>query len=237
MRLPVLHGIIRRRILVNYRVDPQVIRSILPARFEPKLQKGHAIAGICLIRLEQIRPSGVPGFVGINSENAAHRVAVTWMEEDGTNREGVFIPRRDTNSSLNHLLGRKVFPGEHHLATFEIEDAGSLIDFRMFSDDRSVCVELKGTAFDSLPDSSIFNSLSEASSFFEAGSLGYSAREGSDLLDAIRLEPDEWHVDPLKIDCVFSSYFSDEARFPQGTAVFDHALIMRNVPHHWRVTS
>ena len=30
------------------------------------------MVGVCLIRLEQIRPSGLPGFLGISSENA-HR--------------------------------------------------------------------------------------------------------------------------------------------------------------------
>jgi hypothetical protein len=32
---------------------------------------------------------------------------------------------------------------------------------------------------------------------------------------------------------VYSSYFSDAERFPQGSIEFDHALIMRNVAHEW----
>jgi hypothetical protein len=72
MRLPVIEGVIRRRILVNFRVDPQVIQNILPSRFRPKLHKGQAIAGICLIRLEDIRPKMLPQIVGLSSENAAY---------------------------------------------------------------------------------------------------------------------------------------------------------------------
>ena len=37
MRLPTIEGTIRRRILVNYRVDPAVIQRHLPSRFRPKL--------------------------------------------------------------------------------------------------------------------------------------------------------------------------------------------------------
>jgi len=33
------------------------------------LVRGSAIAGICLIRLEEIRPKGMPSFVGVSSEN------------------------------------------------------------------------------------------------------------------------------------------------------------------------
>ena len=45
-----IHGIIRRRLLVNFRVEPAVIQRLLPARFRPKVHAGHAVAGICLIR-------------------------------------------------------------------------------------------------------------------------------------------------------------------------------------------
>ena len=81
MRLPVIQGTIGRRILANFRVDPEVMQRELPARFRPKLQAGHAIAGICLIRLEHVRPRTMPEIVGLSSENAAHRVAVTWIED------------------------------------------------------------------------------------------------------------------------------------------------------------
>jgi len=56
MRLPEIHGIIDRRILANYRVDAEVAAALLPAPFRPKLIHGFAVAGICLIRLKQLRP-------------------------------------------------------------------------------------------------------------------------------------------------------------------------------------
>ncbi len=38
--------------LVNFKVDPESMQRLLPSRFSPKLHKGYAVAGICLIRLE-----------------------------------------------------------------------------------------------------------------------------------------------------------------------------------------
>lgn len=40
MRLPIIQGIIRRRILANFRVDPEVMQTEIPSRFRPKLQNG-----------------------------------------------------------------------------------------------------------------------------------------------------------------------------------------------------
>src|SRR5579859_459630 len=121
MRLPMIRGLIERRILVNYRVDPEVLSGIVPAPFRPLTIRGHGIAGICLIRLKQIRPGFLPGFMGTTSENAAHRIAIEW-DENSRRREGVYVPRRDTSSRLNTLIGGRIFPGVHHHADFEIDE-------------------------------------------------------------------------------------------------------------------
>jgi hypothetical protein len=100
MLLPSIRGVIKRRVLVNFRVDPDVVIRQLPEGLRPKLQGDHAIAGICLIRLEHLRPQLVPAAFGVASENAAHRVAVVWHDEKGADCEGVFIPIRHTASPL-----------------------------------------------------------------------------------------------------------------------------------------
>lgn len=233
VRLPVIQGLIRRRILVNFRVDLQVARRQLPGRFQPKLQEGQAIAGICLIRLEQLRPKMLPEFVGLKSENAAHRISVLWENERGEHREGVFIPRRDTDSQVARLMGGRLFPGEHHRADFRVSETDDRVSFSMKSEDEEVAVRLTGKVTDELPPSSIFPSLEDASSFFEAGSLGYSVTSDPGRLDGLTLRTEEWRVEPLEVGEVYSSYFADESRFPQGSVEFDHALIMRNIAHEW----
>ena len=232
MRLPVIQGIIRRRILANFRVDPETMQREIPTRFQPKLQNGLAVAGICLIRLEHIRPRSMPEIIGLNSENAAHRVAVTW-DEDGVTREGVFISRRDTGSQISHLVGGRIFPGEHHHASFSVTESESEISLAMKSDDAAVTLEIAGRIAQEMPSDSVFSSLAEASSFFEGGSVGYSVTSDPGRLDGLKLQTREWRVEPLEVKRIYSSYFSDENKFPKGSVEFDHALIMRNVQHEW----
>ena len=102
MKIPIIKGIIDRRILINYQVDKEVLAHYLPEPFKLKLVNGKGIAGICLIRLKEIRPKGLPKQIGISSENGAHGIAVEWTE-NGTLKEGVFIPKRDTSSIWNSL--------------------------------------------------------------------------------------------------------------------------------------
>ena len=69
MKIPVITGTIRRRLLLNFRVDADVLRGVLPTPFRPKFHNGVGIAGVCLIRLEGIRLKASPLPLGISSDN------------------------------------------------------------------------------------------------------------------------------------------------------------------------
>jgi hypothetical protein len=234
MKLPMLHGLIRRRILVNFRVAPDVMQRLLPKPFRPKLLGEWAMAGICLIRLERLRPTFLSLPIGFSSENAAHRVAVTWTDGAGQPQEGVYIPRRDSGSLLNRWVGGRLFPGEHNAADFDVEERDDAVRLSMRSRDGKVAISLRGRCDAGLPETSQFASVAEASSFYERGAIGYSARAKGDRFDGLRLVTQSWRVEPLKLEEVQSSYFADESLFPKGSVQFDCALLMRNIEHEWK---
>ena len=232
MRIPVIRGVIDRRILVNYRVDPDALSRLLPEPFRPQLVNGVGIGGICLIRLKCVRPRYLPAAWGISSENAAHRIAVQWQQE-GRTRTGVYIPRRDTSSRLNSLLGGRVFPGVHHQASFESHEHDGQYSVRMRSDDGDAHVAVEVHCCDDLPETSIFGSVQDASDFFECGSLGYSATASGDQYDGLELQTLNWNVEPLSVGHAESSFFGDSGVLPAGTTTLDCALLMRGIEHEW----
>jgi hypothetical protein len=232
LHLPIMQGVIDRRILVNFRGDPSVLASVLPAPFRPKLVRGFGLAGICLIRLRRLRPAGLPGFLGLTSENAAHRIAVEW-DQAGERHEGVFIPRRDTDSWVNRWAGGEWFPGIHHPADFRVCESPNRLKVEMRSRDGAAFVRVAARTSEALPAGSVFASLAEALAFFERGSLGWSAGRRAGELDGLELRCSRWRIEPLHVERVESSFFADTERFPRGSVAFDNALLMRGIPHEW----
>lgn len=233
MRIPTIRGIIDRRILVNFRVDADVLGQILPKPFRPQLVDGNCgMAGVCLIRLKQVRPPFLPAFLGISSENAAHRIAVQW-EQDGQLHHGVYIPRRDTSSRLAALVGGRLFPGVHHHARFDVEEHDGYYRVALDSDDGDTHLTVAGRIAAELPPSSVFRTLSQASTFFERGSLGYSSTKNTGEFDGLELRTFDWRVQPLAVETVESSFFDDTQLFPSGSVAFDCALLMQEVEHQW----
>jgi hypothetical protein len=232
MQFPVIRGLIDRRILVNFRVNPEVLARFLPAPFRPKLVNKAGMAGVCLIRLKKIRPRFLPSFLGISSENAAHRIGVEW-DHEGETKEGVFIPRRDTSSWLNTLAGGRLFPGVHSHAAFQVNEQDDRYRIELNSDDRHTHLLVEGHVAQELPPKSVFGSLKEASDFFERGSLGYSVTAKPGQFDGLELHSFNWRVQPLAVEKVESSFFENHELFPPGSVEFDCALLMQAIDHEW----
>jgi hypothetical protein len=230
--LPVVQCVIARRILVNFRVRPEVIAPLLPAPFRPQQVKGWAVAGICLIRLEHLRPKGLPAAFGISTENAAHRIAVEWTDAGGS-RTGVFIPRRETNTTAIALAGGRLFPGEHHSARFDIKDDGAKVQLNITSGDGQADVRLSACVTDQLPPGSLFKTVDEASAFFHTGNVGCSPNRRTGRIEVMELRTQRWEMHPLQVEQVHSSWFANPQRFPAGSLAFDSAFVMRAIDHEW----
>ncbi len=233
MRARMIKATMQRRVLVNYRVEPAALASLLPKPFRPVVVNEYGIAGICLIRLAGIRPAGLPSALGVTSENAAHRVAVEWDTATGP-LTGVYIPRRDTSSRLSALLGGRVFPGWHHRASFRVEEGGGLYRIEVSSDDGETDVTVEAHRSDEVMQGSVFGTIEEASRFFRCAPLGYAATRTDGVFDGVVLATEGWAIEPLQLDEARSSFFDNPDRFAAGTAVPDSAFLMAGLETTWR---
>ncbi|WP_018970217.1 DUF2071 domain-containing protein [Rubritalea marina] len=221
-------GIIDHRILLNFRIDPEIMDKQLPPQFTPKIVHGYAIGGICQVSLSEMRPKGMPAISGTNSHNAAHRIAV-----ETSQGEGVYVLRRDTSSWLNTVAGGRLFPGIHSKAHFDIAQANGHYSVKITDSNNDPIMSIRGEVARELPNGSIFHSTQEVSDFFKTGNIGWSPRGNDSDFDTIELQTKEWDMEPLHLEESFSSYFSDTNKFPSGSVEFDSGMIMRNLKHSW----
>lgn len=231
MNIPKLGGIIDRRILLNYRVDADVAEACIPLCFRAQRHAGCAIAGVCLLRLRAIRPVGWPAWTGIDSENAAHRMAVEWGPPERP-RRGVYIWRRDSDSRLNVWAGGWLFPGVHRRARFGSLETPRMFEIRVEEPDGRTLLALRARRAAALPKSSVFASLDEACAFFRGGACGYSPAPGG-CMQGVELRCRRWLAAPLAVEEAASRFFGNSDAFPRGSIELDSALLMEGVEHEW----
>jgi Uncharacterized conserved protein (COG2071) len=230
--LPVLKGLIARRVLLNFRADPRIVQKLLPRSFVVQAHRGYAVVGVCLIRLEQLRPKGLPAQVGLASENMAHRVAVLYPA-NGAMQPGVFIWRRATDQKLVQLFGGRLFPGVHDAAQFFAQEDERGISMDVTTDDGRPQVSFAASVSQTWQSTSVFKTLDEASEFFRQGDCGFSRSRKGNSVEGMQLRTLQWSLTALTVHRGMSSFYSDTSRFPQGSVEFDCGLIMRAVPHEW----
>lgn len=234
--LPTLEGIIARRVLLNFRADPEVVRALVPAPLEVVVHRDAAVVGVCLIRLSQLRPKGLPGFVGIASESMAHRVAIRCVAPEGP-RDGVFIWQRHSDNALLALLGGRAFPGVHHRARFHAVEGDEGLAVEAFTGRSGADVSVAARHVRAFSPTPLFPTLEEASGFFAKGDCGFSCALDGRRLEAMRLRTLEWTMTPLAASEARAAFFEDGRRFPKGSVTFDSAVVMRGIPHEWHELS
>jgi len=232
MNAPTLRAVMQRRILVNYRVDPDVLALALPPPFRPALVGGYGMAGICLIRLGELRPAGVPGSLGLTSENAAHRIAVEWDTPDGPGY-GVYIPRRDTSSRLAVAAGGRLFPGRQHPARFRVQEDAGRYQIEVTSRDRKTLVVVAAHVAPTVMSGSLFADTGAASGFFRCAPVAYTATANPCAFEGVELSTDGWSLRPLDVEVIRSSYFEDPIRFPAGSVTLDSGFLMGGLTTRW----
>lgn len=222
-----LRGKMRRRLLLTYRVDADVARSLIPAPFRPQLVQGSAVGGICMIALGDLRPGWVRPTFGVSTQNVAHRFAVEWDEGERV-RQGVYVTERHSSGLIPVIGGGRFFPGVQSRARFDVDESETRFQVRMSAPDARVSADVELTED---WDSALFATVQEASDFYRAGAIGWSpARDGRGA-EALELTSTSWSVAPGRINALTSSFFD---ALPVGAATVDSALVMRDIPVLWQ---
>lgn len=217
---------LRRRLLVTYRVDPRVATTLVPDPFRPQLVDGSAVAGICLIGFDAMRPGWFVPRVGLRSENVAHRIAVEWDEEAGT-RTGVYIFGRHTSSLFPVLGGGRLFPGVHRRGRITVDETVDRFRISLNAPDSQLEVDVEASG----PwKSDLFPTFDEASDFYRSGPVGWSPRLDGRGVEALELVSQNWAAEPGIVHSARSSFFDS---LPTGSAVLDSAVVMRDLPLVW----
>ena len=229
--IKIIEGIIDRRILVNYRIDPHYLKKVLPSPFRPRLIKGYGMGGICLIRFKKMRPTWLPSMVGTSSENGTHRFCVEW-KENGKWRSGIYIKKRFTNSRLHEFGGDKIFPGALNFSDFKVSEGKGhySVSFRCKGGEYAYVETQEVRQF---PKDSLFKTIEEASEDFRKDQIGFSQDRQKNQFKGVKLNTDNWAVSPLVLKNCKSSLFSDPDIFPAGSVEVDHVLLMKNIKHSW----
>ena len=230
MRAPALRGRIDRRISVFYRLDPMAARSLLPAPLRPRLVRGWALGGVCILRLARMRPRMLPIPLGLASELAWHRIAVEW-EEEGRPMHGHYLLRSETDSRLAPFPGARLVPSPDDCTRIEVRSSDAALTARVESGDGTTDLDL-AASLGSWRSDALFKSANAARASIASGHVVWDGDEQGEL-EGVELRSTGGTAQGLEVVRLASTWFDDRARFPLGAATLDCAIVVRDADHEW----
>lgn len=240
MPFSIARGVIDRKVIVQYRVDPDVLALQLPEPYRPRLIRGVGVAGVCVFRVRGFHHRLLPTILQNVSENIVYRVGVEWTEDQKL-CAGVYTLRQETSSLLKSTLERRTSWGTRLFhAHIRVDDHEGTYRIAACSRDAQFRLLIQAQLQREFTAHSVFRSAEDAAEFlerqFEASVnpddsrptvLGTRHATGLDEYNV------GWHVEPLAIQQLVTEFFDDTARFPAGAIQFDCAVVASSVQPAW----
>ena len=201
---------VRARYIVNFRVDPAVVRSLLPVRWlEPQVINGFAVLSFCPYLLEAVRLAVLPRALGIRSICSAYRLAV--IDHSATEpRAAVWVPARETDARTVANIGPGALRAgfERVAAAITPDRSGTSIDFSRLSGERYFRARLEPTL---RPDGVLFGDTEAFRRFFAAATTSWAPSSVPGRMLQLDLDAGETVYSPLAVTAVEASGLPDGA--------------------------
>lgn len=223
---------------INYAVDPQALKRLLPEPLEPEIHRDRAWVQVLLSSLRDLRPQGLPALFGVNFYQVSYRAAVWFPDQEGRARRGGYFIRSETNHAVMRAVGNA-------LAEFRFHDFGAA-QMVMLRNGRSLILgveaerpggqlfarfETPGT--DQPPARSCWTSLRDLQEPLVECYDAFGVDRETRRLYTLTIDRGPWNarfVEPESLYCEVM----DEGMLGGGAATYDSTLHIARCAYRWR---
>lgn len=225
--------VFRQCVLVNFALDPEALRRVLPRHIEPDIHRGAAWLSIVVGRMDRMRPVGCPRLFGITYDQVVYRAVVRC----GTER-GVHFLRSDADNRLMCFLGdRMSFFRFHHARVAFRTDASHVLHVdvqRTVSGPADIEASYGlGNAARMMPATSRFESLAEAQHWLVELFTAFDYNARLDAIDCVRIRRGEWNVAVVVDERGRYDFMQRGPIFDERNAELDSVFFVGDVPYRW----
>lgn len=216
--------------LVNFAVDPDVLRALLPKPIEPELHQGSAFLSVVMVTMDRMRPAFLPPCIGISYTQVLYRALVTCQGE-----RGVHFLRTDTDNRLMCRLGNVMTIFPFSLSQISQGKTGPYRRFDLKANPTHhahihALFDLSQPSQE-MPPTSRFASLPEARKFFVERYAAFSIDRRS--LNTVRIRRGDWNITVVPDLKHVYQFMRGSQMFPEGCAELDCIFHVEDVAYYW----
>lgn len=222
-------------ILLAYRTPATNVRHLLPRPMELMTRDGFAFWNIVACRVEAMRPSGVPPWLGMCYLHVAYRLYVHAPLDDGSTVDGLYFVRSDADRWPVSVAGNLFTEFRFHRADIELTTSPDRFGLSVRNSDVADA-SLRTVAFDrhELRGDSIFASVDDAMRVLKYRPLALSSDADGKQLKLAEVFRDEsrWRESPVR---VIDARWGFLQHLRQSEAHLELATGVDPIDYRWRL--
>jgi hypothetical protein len=223
--------VFRECFLVNFAVQPEVMRRLLPGPIEPDLFEGEAYLSIVIADMEKMRPAFLPRFLGVTYNQVVYRAVVRCRGE-----AGVHFLRSDADDALMSLAGDWLTFFRFHHSRVAIRHERRHLHFDLTTPGHCADIHASfdlGSARQALPPGSRFKTLAEAQDFLVELFAAFAHDPFTQHTSRVRIKRGEWKIAVVDDRRAHYPFMQDGPLFPAGCARLDSIFYVKDLPYYW----
>ncbi len=218
-------------VVLTFAILKEELASLLPECLElDTFQDKWAFIAIAMVAAKELRPAGLPKFLGNNFFLIGYRVFVKYYSSEGKRLRGLYILKSATDKKKMELLGN-IFT-HYNYSTIDLTQSTKGIQTTISSQTADFNVVYEESADPiPLPPNSPFSTWKEARRF--AGPLPFTFTYKQEKKEVLIIEGvrQNWTPNPINIVDYKESFINS---LPINQAVLANAFIIKNIPYSWK---
>lgn len=218
-------------VVITYAVPKKELESLIPESLTlDTFQDDWAFVAVAIVDTKDLRPKGLPAFMGNDFILIGYRVFVRYTDSRGRRLRGLYILGSQTNKKKMQVMGN-LFT-HYNYTTTDISFIKKKDNIIIHSDKSAIHIEILTTTENiKLPVTSPFSDWKEARRF--AGPLPFTFTYNSETKEVLIIEGvrENWTPKPVEV-VICNVGFLNERNF-KG-AILANAFIVDDIPYCWK---
>ena len=220
-----------KSIILTYAFPKKTLEKLIPKCVElDTFQDKFAFIAVALVQTKNLRPKGLPAFMGNNFTLIGFRIFVRYTNSKGRKLRGLYILKSETDKKKMEFFGNIFTHYNYGTTDLSIKKSGE--EFHVNSKKSNIKIELIQKGIDSvLPENSPFKDWKEARRFAGPMPFTFTFDESKNEVLIIEGVRSNWKPEPLEIVSE-SVVFFEEKNLKGGIPA--NAFIVENIPYYWK---
>jgi len=227
-----IEAFFKSSLVLTFAVPKENIQHLIPECLQlDTFNDTWAFIAVAMVQTKDLRPKGIPRFLGNDFFLIGYRVFVRFTNQAGKNLRGLYILKSETDKKKMQLFGN-IFTHYNYTTTdITQKEESNQVEISSSRSNFKICIENNNDENISLPPGSPFTEWKEARRF--AGPLPFTFTYNSIKKEVLIIEGvrENWKPKPVKV-LHHELSFLNNLKIP-GIKLAN-AFIIENIPYYWK---